>query len=130
MLSGQRTVAAIVLIAAMLCGGAVAAPYRIIGAPGWYIHPYINSYSYWYPCVLPYHCGDPIQFRIELERYRHMQDLREQGRQSDGSVDAASDGPWGRPRYIPPPTPEANIQPAYRGKSQLLPQYELVQPPN
>ena len=122
MVKAQRTVAGIVLIMATLCQGALAAPYGMVRPP--------RAYEYAFACALPYRCRDAIEVRIELERYRHMQALREQGTQPETNMNGASDGPWGRPRYLPAATPEANIQPAYRGKSQLLPQYEPAAQPS
>jgi hypothetical protein len=62
--------------------------------------------------------------RVELERDRRMQELRELATPSAPPIYRPGDGPWGPQRYIPPTTPEANIQPAYRSTSQLRPEYQ------
>ena len=97
-------------------GGGVGAYYGVPMARG--------MYDPWFSCALPYRCGDPVQMRLELERYRRTQELRERATQSEPRIDGPGDGPWGRQRYVPPATPEANIQPAYRGASRLRPEYE------
>jgi hypothetical protein len=82
-----------------------------------------------FACAPPNRCGDTIRLRVELERYRRMQELREQPAQSDSRTYARDFGPWGQQRYVPPPTPEANIQPAYRDASRLRPEFEpSIQP--
>lgn len=83
-----------------------------------------GMYDPWFICTPPYLCGDPFQMRIELERDRRRQELRERATQSAPRIYGPGDGPWGRQRYIPPATPEAHIQPAYRGASKLRPEYE------
>ena len=90
----------------------------------YYGAPYaLYMYDFWYGCTLPYRCHDPLLFRLELERQRRLQDLREQATPPDPRV-SAGDGVWGLQRYVPPATPESNIQPAYRGVSKLRPEYE------
>jgi hypothetical protein len=80
-------------------------------------------------CTVPYRCGDSIQSRLELERYRRMQDLRDGPTPSDPRVSGPNYGPWGPQRYLPPPTPDANIQPAYRDASRLRPEFQpSIQP--
>ncbi len=97
-------------------GGGVGAYYGVPLARG--------MYDPWLSCTPPYRCRDPIQLRLELERYGRMQELRERATQSEPRIYGPGDGPWGSQRYIPPATPEANIQPAYRGASKLRPEYE------
>jgi len=86
--------------------------------------PLTDMYYPWFACSPPYRCGDPAQMRLELERARRMQELRERAMPPEPRRYEAGDGPWGRQPYMPPPTPAANIQPAYRGSSQLRPEYE------
>ena len=77
-----------------------------------------------FQCAPGYRCRDPIQSRLELERYGRAQELRERATQIDPRIYGPDYGPWGPQRYIPPATPEANIQPAYRGASRLRSEYE------
>ena len=83
-----------------------------------------GMYDPWFSCGLPYRCRDPVQLRLELERHRRMQELRERATQPEPRIYGPVDGIWGLQRYIPPATPEANIQPAYRAASQLRSDYE------
>jgi hypothetical protein len=103
-------------------GGGVSPYYGVPLARGMY-HP-------WFSCTPPYRCRDPVQLRLELERDRRMQELRERATQPEPRIYGPGDGPWGLQRYIPPATPEANIQPAYRGASQLRPEYERSTQPS
>ena len=86
-------------------------------------------YDPWFVCIPPYGCQDPLHLRLELERDRRMQELRQRAAQSEPRLQGPGEGPWGGQRYLPPATPEANIQPAYRGASQLRPEYEQSTPP-
>ena len=81
-------------------------------------------YDPWFSCTSPYRCRDSVQVRLELERHRRMQELRERAPQPEPHIYGPGGGIWGLQRYIPPATPEANIQPAYRGSGQLRPEYE------
>jgi len=89
-----------------------------------------GMYDPWFSCTPPYRCRDPVRLRLELERHRRMQELRERATQPEPRIYEPGDGIWGLQRYIPPATPEANIQPAYRGASQLRPEYEQSARPN
>ena len=84
----------------------------------------LGIYNPWFGCIPPYGCQDPFQLRLELERERRMQELRERAARSEPGLQGSAEGPWGGQRYVPPATPESNIQPAYRGASQLRPEYE------
>ena len=102
---------------------------RAIGGLGAYygLPPY-GMYDPWFDCAPPYRCADPVRLRIELERYRRLQELRERATPREPHTYGPGVGPWGPQRYMPPPTPEANIRPEYRDKSKLRPEYESVQP--
>lgn len=77
----------------------------------------------------PWFSYDPVQLRLELERQRRMQELRERATPPEPRIYGPGDGTWGLQRYIPPAN-EANIQPAYRGASQLRPEYEQSAQPS
>ena len=96
-----------------------------VGVGAYYGVPLARGMYYpWFSCTPPYGCRDPVQLRLELERHQRMQELRERATQPEPRIYGPGDGIWGLQRYIPPPTPEGNIQPAYRGASQLRPEYE------
>lgn len=100
--------------------GGVGAYYGVPLARGMY-DP-LFSCTYW--------CGDPFQLRLELERQRRMEELRERATQPEPRIYGPVYGTWGLQRYIPPATSEANIQPAYRGAGQLRPEYEQSSRPH
>ena len=93
------------------------------GLGAYYGVPARGMYALWFSCTPPYWCRDPIQLRLELERQRRMEELRERATQPEPRIYGPVYGTWGLQRYIPPATSEANIQPAYRGASQLRPEY-------
>ncbi|HMO49379.1 MAG TPA: hypothetical protein PKB14_25560 [Rubrivivax sp.] len=43
---------------------------------------------------------------------------------ADQDIWGASGSPWGYVRRLPPPTPESQIQPAYRDASTIRPEFE------
>jgi len=67
-------------------------------------------------------CARPTDWRLMLERQRRFDDLRQD---SNTAPHFAATNPWhgwsGAP--LPPPTPEKHIQPAYRDRSVLRPEY-------
>lgn len=94
------------------------------GAPytWWWGDPYWAGPIYW-----PYY--DPMLLRVELERMERLRWLREAAGersppQAPGNLWDGGAGPWGYVKRIPPPTPESEIQPAYRGASQIRPEYQ------
>ena len=108
--------AAALLAASGAIAGGVGLAYRVPLAFG--------IYDPWLTCTPPYGCYDAAQLRIELERDRRLQELRALAARSEARAHGPGDGPWGRQRYLPSPTPDANIQPAYRGTGQVRPEYE------
>jgi len=60
-----------------------------------------GMYDPWFSCTPPYRCRDPIQLRLELERHRRMQELRERATQPEPRIYGPGDGIWGLQRYIP-----------------------------
>jgi hypothetical protein len=84
------------------------APYGALGAPWW-------LYDGYRPCLSPSNCPDYEQMRRFLERYERNYGGR-------FAPDAPVAAVPAQPRNVPP-TPEAQIQPAYRGASQLRPAY-------
>jgi hypothetical protein len=64
----------------------------------------------------------PWQWRTTLERQRRLDELRR-----DATPAAVGPAPalWNDPQgiYLPPPTPEKQIQPAYRDRSVLRPEF-------
>ena len=114
----MRTLLGTVLATATL--HAVADNLAIVGA--YYGVPLARRmYDPWFSCTPPYWCRDPFQLRVELERQRRMEELREQAMPPEPRIHEPIYGTWGLQRYIPPATSEANIQPAYRGASRCGP---------
>jgi len=85
-------------------------------------------YNPWLGCDALYGCYDSHRLRLELDRDRRLQELRERAAPGSRTYEAG-EGPWGQQRYIPPATPESSIQPAYRGTGQLRPEYEQAARP-
>ena len=114
-----------ILVASTVLNAATGNPAiaRNVGVP--HRMPFaFGIYDPWFVCIPPYGCQDSLQLRLELERDRRLQELRERAARSEPRLQGPAEGPWGGQRYLPPATPEANIQPAYRGASQLRPEYE------
>jgi hypothetical protein len=91
------------------------APYRF--GPNWY-----GWTSAWGPCNAA--CVDNPYLRRaiqrELARLEHLRELEERvqrGLQSYGTPPYRARGDW------PPPTPEAQVQPAYRGSGEIRPEF-------
>lgn len=84
------------------------APYGALGAPWW-------LYDGYRPCLSPSNCPDYEQMRRFLERYERNYGGR-------FAPDAPIAAVPAQPRNVPP-TPEVQIQPAYRGASQLRPEF-------
>ena len=70
--------------------GGVGAYYGVPLARGMY-DP-LFSCTYW--------CGDPFQLRLELERQRRMEELRERATQPEPRIYGPVYGTWGLQRYI------------------------------
>jgi len=72
----------------------------------------------------PIWCGgaSPWQWRKMLERQRRLDELR---KDPAAAATGPAAGPWDEPQghYLPPPTPEKQIQPAYRDRSVVRPEF-------
>ena len=94
-------------------------PYPAWGASVVYGHggPWIGGACGGYAYGYGYGCGLGPDFRIQLRRELRFQALRE------------GDPPATQPAFplfqrdLPPPTPESDIQPAYRDASQIRPEF-------
>jgi len=101
--------------------GVLYAPYEWRwGDPYW--APYWAGSIYW-----PHH--DPLRLRIELDRMERSRSLRVgpdewASRQAPENLWDGGSSPWGYVKRVPPPTSEQNIQPEYRGASQIRPEYQ------
>lgn len=75
------------------------------------------------PCVGS-HCVDSNRLRLQLRRELRAQALRDD---RDGALARRAVGPspslYRSPRYVPPPTPAAQVQPRYRGSGDIRPEY-------
>jgi hypothetical protein len=94
------------------------APYPML--PGWGGSVY---YGYGGPWIggacggYGYGCGLGPDYRTQLRRELRLQELREGSPPATYPAD-----PWSQ-RDLPPPTPESEIQPAYREASQIRPEF-------
>ncbi len=93
------------------------APYRY----GGYGYGYGWSGA-WTPCGVGACVDDPYlrrAIRREIDQQEHLRELEERATRGFAPAgplyDARRDGP--------PPTPEAQVQPAYRGSGEILPQF-------
>jgi hypothetical protein len=83
----------------------------------------------WGPCGAGACVDDPYlrrAIRRELEQYEHLLELEERARRgfpSDGSP------PYGTRRDWLPPTPEAQVQPEYRGSGEIRPEFNRAGQP-
>ena len=89
---------------------------------GWTVPPPSILYDSLGHCLAPLGCPDYEQFRRFLERYE-----RNYGQRFASDQQAALARP-ATPRDVPP-TPEAQIQPRYRGASQIRPEFEQTGKP-
>jgi hypothetical protein len=86
--------------------------------------PYWNGWiGPWGPCGASACVDDPYLRRLiqrELAQLEYLRELEERAQRSFQS--------YGTPRYgargdWPPPTPEAQVQPAYRGSGEIRPEF-------
>jgi hypothetical protein len=83
----------------------------------------------WLPCGVSACIDDPYLRRAtrrELERIEHHRELEERaqrGLQSYGMPLHGARGDW------PPPTPEAQVQPAYHGSGEIRPEFSRAGEP-
>lgn len=65
------------------------------------------------------------QIRRDIRREMRSQDLRRELELRDGGGSPlGTGGLYGAPRYSPPPTPESQVQPRYRGSGDVRPEYQ------
>ena len=85
-------------------------------------YPY-GGYAPWSTCW-PGPCADGIWLRSAIRRDLQQQELRrELERRAGAGFPQGGDSLYGAPRYVPPPTPESQVQPAYRGSGDVRPEY-------
>lgn len=89
---------------------------------GWTVPPPSIIYDSFGHCLSPLGCPDYEQLRRFLDRYE-----RNYGQRFAPDRPAALAVP-ATPRAVPP-TPEAQIQPRYRGASQIRPEFEQAGKP-
>jgi len=108
----------------------VAAGAGVYGGWGWYgpYEPYrYGWYRYggihpWSPCGTTACVDDPYlrrAIRRELELHEHLRELEERARRGAAPAEPL----YGARRDVPPPTPEAQVQPAYRGSGEVRPEF-------
>jgi hypothetical protein len=99
-------------------GGRTAVPVYVYPVPG---------YGFYGNCAFSGGCIDAYRTaRTYQERREQVRRDREEIATPKPPPDLwdGTSGPWGYTRRIPPPTPESEIQPQYRGSGQVLPQYK------
>ncbi len=92
------------------------APYRY----GLYGYGWIGQ---WGPCGVGSCVDDPYlrrAIRLELERQEYLRELEERAQHGFQSEATPL---YGVRRDLPPPTPEAQVQPAYRGSGEIRPEF-------
>ncbi len=99
-------------------------PYLPYAYPPYVYGPYpYGGYSPWGPCVAGACFGD-VELRRAVRREMQVQELRrELDAQASGAAAASAGSIHREPRYLPPPTPESHVQPAYRGTGDVRPEY-------
>lgn len=111
----QAQVAAAAIVDWSWPGYGPQVPYRF----GWYGYGWIGP---WGPCGAGACVDDPYlrrAIRRELEQQEYLRELEERARRG-----SAPDGtPYGTRRDGLPPTPEAQVQPAYRGSGEIRPEF-------
>jgi hypothetical protein len=137
----SRVVAA--LFVGTLAAGAAAASQAEVAAGagvswggGWYgpYAPYhYGGYRYgglypWSPCGTSACVDDPYlrrAIRRELELHEHLRELEERAKRGFAPADPL----YGSRRDWPPPTPQAQVQPAYRGSGEVRPEFSRAGEP-
>lgn len=112
-------------------GGVAVGGSAVWARPGYGpVAPYVSGvyapwplYAPWGPCGARF-CGDSIALRRYIAREIRRQELAA-GADAAGAGGFARPGesPFGPPRYLPPPTPESEIQPRFQGSGEILPQF-------
>lgn len=106
------------------------------GWPGYGPFVPYRSGAYWYgwigpwgPCSVGACVDNPYLRRAiqrelaQLEHLRELEERAQRGLQSYGTSLYGARGDW------PPPTPEAQVQPAYRGSGEIRPEFSGIGQP-
>jgi hypothetical protein len=106
--------------AGVVVGGAVAR----LPFPYGPVAPYAYGvYAPWGPCPAG-RCADPASVRRYIAREIRFQELRSAAEApAGGGFARPGESPFSAPRYLPPPTPDSEIQPRYQGSGDLLPEF-------
>ncbi len=96
----------------------VAAPF--LGLPGAYP---LTAYPQG-PCAMGI-CADHAALGRSLRRELQQQELRrELDARAESAARAPNPNPYLAPRYLPPPTPDSQLQPRYRGTGEIRPEFQ------
>lgn len=110
----------------VVVGGAAVWPgpaYGPVVPYGYGIYAPWPLYAPWGPCGVGF-CGDSIALRRYIARELRRQELADAPEApSGGGFARPGESPFGPPRYLPPPTPDSEVQPRYQGSGEVLPQY-------
>jgi hypothetical protein len=112
-------------------GAAFAQPgVVIVGRVGWpwpaygpyWSYPY-GAYAPWSACRRGF-CPDDLWLLGAIRREMQQEELRRDlERRAGAGFPQGGESLYGVPRYLPPPTPESQLQPAYRGSGDVRPEY-------
>jgi hypothetical protein len=113
--------------APVVIGGAAAWPRPAYAPPvapyGYAIYGPWPLYAPWDPCRAGA-CVDSFALRRYIAREIRRQELANLPESSGATAFARpGESPFGMPRYLPPPTPESEIQPRFRGSGEVLPRF-------
>jgi hypothetical protein len=97
-------------------GYGLYAPYRY--GPNWY-----GWTSAWGPCSAGACVDNPYLRRAIQRELAHLEHLRELEERVQRSLHPYGTLPYGARGNWPPPTPEAQVQPAYRSSGEILPEF-------
>jgi hypothetical protein len=95
-------------------------------APAWPAWPYPAPHDFAAPCLAGGICARAPAHEGWRERRERFEALRrEPAAPAAPGFDLWDNAgsPWGYVRRLPPPTPESEIQPRYRGASQVRPEF-------
>ncbi len=83
----------------------------------------------WGPCGAGACVDDPYLRRAIRRELAHLEHLRDLEERAQGGLPPYAVPPYGVRGDWPPPTPEAQVQPAYRGSGEIRPEFSGVGEP-
>ena len=83
----------------------------------------------WGPCSTGACLDNPYLRRLIQREMAQLEHLRELDEQAQRGLHSYGTPPYGGRRDWPPPTPEAQVQPAYRGSGEIRPEFSFTGQP-